>query len=81
MANVFNEYFSTIAEKTKSKISFSYKSFEDFLTTPNVNSFFLEPCSPNEIKDLISSMNQNKSSGPNSIPVRILKLLKCDISK
>ena len=42
--------------------------------------FFLTPCSPNEIQDLISSLNPNKYTGPNSIPTKILKLLKNDIS-
>ena len=80
MADIFNDYFSTIAQKTKSNIKNSYKSFKDFLINPTGNTFFLEPCSPDEIKNLITSMNHNKSTGPNSIPVRILKLLNNDIS-
>ena len=47
---------------------------------PSGELIFLESCSPDEIKILISSMSQNKSAGPNSVPVRILKLLKCDVS-
>ena len=80
MADIFNDYFSTIALKTKAKIKFSYKSFIDYLNEPHPSSFFLTPCSPNEIQDLISSLNPNKSTGPNSIPTKILKLLKNDIS-
>ena len=34
-----------------------------------------------EISFIISSLDSNKSSGSNSIPVKILKLLKNDISQ
>ena len=33
-----------------------------------------------EVISIISSLNDNKSSGPNSIPTRLLELLKKDIS-
>ena len=33
-----------------------------------------------EVNDIISTMNSNKSQGPNGIPTKILKLLKEDIS-
>ena len=35
IANVFNDCFSSIAEKTKANIKFSNKSFQDFLHHPN----------------------------------------------
>ena len=35
IANIFNDYFSSIAEKTKANIKFSNKSFKDFLYHPN----------------------------------------------
>ena len=47
----------------------------------NVNSFSITPTDSEEIISIISSLNDNKSSGPNSIPTRVLKLLKKDISK
>ena len=46
---------------------------------PNV-SFFLSPNGKTEIENFISSLDSNKSAGPNSIPTNILKLLKNDIS-
>ena len=39
----------------------------------------MTPTEKNEISLIISSLNSHKSSGPNSIPVKILKLLKNDI--
>ena len=41
IVNIFYDYFSTIAEKTKAKVKFSKKSFEEFLQHPNENPFFL----------------------------------------
>ena len=78
--NIFNDYFSTIAEKTKAKVRFSNKSFDEFLQHPNENSFFLRPTSSDEITNLILSLNESKSLGPNGPPTKILKLLKNDIS-
>ena len=42
---------------------------------------FLKPTDKEEIASIISSLNSNKGSGPNSIPYRILFLLKNEISK
>ena len=41
IVNIFYDYFSTIAEKTKAKVKFSKKLFEEFLQHPNENPFFL----------------------------------------
>ena len=78
IANIFNDYFSTIARKTKAKIRFSNKSFDAFLQHTNENSLFLKPISSDEITDLISSLNESKSVDPNSLPTKILKLLQND---
>ena len=42
---------------------------------------FLQPTDKEEIANIISSLNSNKASGPNSIAYRILFLLKYEISK
>ena len=42
---------------------------------------FLQPTDKEEIANIISSLNSNKASGPNSIPYRILFRLKNEISK
>ena len=79
IVNIFNDYFSTIAEKTKAKVRFSNKSFDAFLQHPKESSFFLRPTSSDEITNLNLSLNESKSVGPNSLPTKILKLLKNDI--
>ena len=42
IANIFNEYFSAIAEKTKTKIKFANKSFDKIHHDANENFFFLK---------------------------------------
>ena len=41
----------------------------------------MQPTDKEEIANITSSLNSNKASGPNSIPYRILFLLKNEISK
>ena len=80
IANIFNEYFSSIAEKTTANIKFSNKSFEDFLHHPNEESLFITSTDAREVNLIISSLNSDKSTGPNGLPTKILKLLKNEIS-
>ena len=80
ISNIFNNYFSSISNNTKGNISFSYKHFSDFLKNRSNISFFVRPTDQKEIENVISSLDSNKSVGPNSIPTKVLKLLKNDIS-
>ena len=57
------------------------KSPLDFLSNFNLDSFFISPCTVEEISSRIQSLENGKSSGPNSIPVKLLKLLDLSISK
>ena len=77
IANTFNNYFASIAESTKKSIKYSHKH----LSNESISTLFLQPTDREKIVNIISSLNSNKASGPNSIPYRILFLLKNDISK
>ena len=81
IANTFNNFFTSIAETVQSKIKFSNKSFRSFLSTKNNDSFVITASNKEEICKIISSCNINKSCGPNSIPTKILHLVKDQISK
>ena len=81
MINLFNNYFTFRAKKTNSNTKFSPKHYTDYLSYTNVNTFFLTPTDKNETSFVISSLDSHKSSDPKSIPVKILKLLKNDISQ
>ena len=80
IANVFNNYYSSGGEKTQSKIKFSNKNYTDYLHGENFNSFFITHIDSKEVISIITSLSDSKSSGPNSVLTRILKLLKKDIS-
>ena len=82
IANTFNNYFASIAETTKKSFKYSHKRFSDYLSNESSTTIFLQPTDKEEITNIISSLNSNnKASGPNSIPYRILFLLKNKISK
>ena len=80
IVNIFNDHFSSITEKTKTNIKFSNTSFHGFLHHPNEKSLFITPADTHEVKLIISSLNSDMSTGPNSLPTKILKLLKNEIS-
>ena len=81
ISNKFNDYFSNVAENARSKIPYSSKHFSEFLKNSNDKSFFISPTDETEIISCITSLNSNKSSGPYSIPIKILQLLKNNIAK
>ena len=60
-------------------MKYSRNKFFDFLPQININSFFINPTDKTEIKNILS-LDPLRSSGPNSIPIKILKLLSNDIS-
>ena len=69
ISNILNNYFS-IDSNTKLNISFSHKHFSDFhKNRPNIF-FFVSPTEKAEIENAISSLDSNKSVGPNSIPAK-----------
>ena len=69
---MFNNYFVSIAETTKTSIKYSHKHFSN----ESSSTIFFQPTDEEEIVNIISSLNSNKASGLNSIPYRILFLLK-----
>ena len=76
IANTFNNYFASIAETTKKSIKYTHKHFSDYLSNESDSTIFLQPTDKEEIANIISSLNSNKTSGPNSIPYKIIVLLK-----
>ena len=81
-ANIFSNFFTSIAEAVQSKIKFLNKSFRSFLSTKSNDSFIIIAKNKADIcKAVISSLNINKSCGPNSIPTKILHFVQDQISK
>ena len=57
------------------------KSPLDYLEHRTTDSIFLQPIIYTEIEDIISCLQNGKSAGPFSIPIKVLKLLNPYISK
>ena len=78
IANTFKNYFSSIAKKTKDNINYSHKHYSDYLSDKCKNSFFIHPANKDEMTDIISSLEKNKSVGSYSIPKNIFILKYVD---
>ncbi|XP_065662580.1 uncharacterized protein LOC136085218 [Hydra vulgaris] len=82
VANIFNNYFTTIQDELLKNTVPSKCAFGNFLKIPSINSFFIEPVTENEVANLIKdTLKNNKSLGPNSLPTFLLKLVSHIISK
>ena len=86
VSNIFINYFSSIGQSIDSRIPIVTGNYKDYFKkkdahgkayiNPSDLSFFLSPTTPAEIEKLIDGLDIKKSTGPNSIPVYILKTLK-----
>jgi hypothetical protein len=76
IANVFNEYYTSIAQKILSGNPLS-KTYEVNVNTIkyNSNSMFLTPTTEEEVADIIKGLGNKKSTGIDDIPEYIIK--KC----
>ena len=76
IANIFDDYFSSVSEQIKSISNFWINHFKIFLINPK-NS---RPAADAHEVNLTSSQNSEKSTGPDSLLTKVLKLLKKEIS-
>ena len=71
----FNSYFSSIADKLQGKIYSVNTNFRKYLSDKIDANFLFLSADSEEILRIITSLNNAKSTGPNSIPTDILKIL------
>ena len=82
ISNSFNKYFVNIGPDIDKTIPKSKHDYNKYLNEIHCNkTFFLVPTTHNEIFDIIKILDINKSTGPNSIPVFILKIFNCFFSE
>ena len=75
IANNFNHYFVNVANEITSKIPLNPKSPLSYLKSANPETFFFFPTTSDEVSNVIKSLVNGKSTGPNSIPIKLLKIL------
>ena len=80
IANIFNEFFVNVSNNITKNVPRTFKSSMNFMESRVGHSFFTAPSVPSEISDIISLSKLGKSLGPNSIPLKILKILSPVIS-
>ena len=76
IAENFNNFFTSIGTKLQNNIPPTRRQYFDYLKHPNPKTFFISPTTPDEIKNIINSIKSSKCVGPNSIPTKILHLIK-----
>ena len=81
MANIFNNFFVDVPNQVCSEIPRTKKSPLDYLKQRTTDLIFLRPIIYTEIEDIISCLQNGKSTGPFSIPIKVLKLLNPYIFK
>ena len=78
IAEGFNDYFSSIAQKLQQNLSVRGHDFTKYLSEPLDHNFLFKSVDAGELLLIIDSLDP-KATGPNSIPLEILKLLKANI--
>ena len=78
MSIVLNEFFLNVGNDISKSIQHNPKSPTEYLTNRNSDSIVLSPVNAVELNEII--LNSSKSVGPNSIPVKLLKILGPKIS-
>ena len=70
-----NDFFVNIGPNTENDIPLNpFVKPENFLKNRNINNFIFAPTSKEEVLEIINNL-ENKSPGPRSIPVNLLKLI------
>ena len=68
IANVFSNYFASVADTVKQNIDYSHKHISEYLKYQCNNSLFIQPTDSEETANIISSLNTNRLSSSFSIP-------------
>lgn len=77
IANIFNEYFSSVGESINDK----HKNLQYcFKGNPSEHSIYLAPTNCEEIKNIISSLKPSSSAGHDGVNVNVLKACSQNIS-
>ena len=80
MAEHSNNFFTSIGKIIQETIPLARKDNAEYLKTPSKSNFSIKPIKPEEICDIIKTLKNSLSTGPNNIPTKILKIIRKSIS-
>ena len=82
MVNTSSNFFTNIGPELDKEIPISHRPGgpKSYLNQRITHSFLIAPTNPQEISDIIDSLDDSKSSGPCSIPTNLLKLARNELS-
>ena len=81
IADGLNNYFCEIGEKLSSNIKRTTNNFATYLKNKICETFFLAPVMEQEVGRELLVLKPNKSPGPDSIPLKLIKECANHISK
>ncbi len=73
ISEAVNNFFVNMGSSVEAKIPRVSTSFRSYLKPPNPNTIFLNPCTVEEVIEIIGKFSSGKASGPFSIPTNLLK--------
>ena len=73
IANLFNDYFADIGSSLSSQIAESSVSFERYMKFTAQNQFIFKSIHVQDVVNEIGKINVSKSTGPDSIPAKLLR--------
>lgn len=74
IAEIFNNYFSSIGNILASKLNHIPNGYRDYLLSPNAKSIFIDPVTNNEVYNTIMSLSQSNSTGSDDLTSKALQL-------
>ena len=82
MADAFNEFFTNVGPTLDNDIPISTNLRDPsiYFSSRVPHSLLLAPTTSHELNEIISNLDDSKSSGPSSIPTKLLKLVRNEIS-
>ena len=81
VANKFNEFFTSVAQKLVERMEKSNRTINDYLLNPIRNRIFLKSADTAEISNLILQLDESKATDVYGIPVKLIKLVQYTISE
>ena len=76
--NAFNEFFTNVSPTLDNDIPIAtnHRDPSIYLSSKVPHSLLLAPTTSHELSEIISNLDDSKSSGPSSIPTKLLKLVR-----